>query len=343
MANPILVEVSRDPEDGRFVESRHRGAIAIVDRAGDVVFSTGDSGHPMCPRSAFKAMQALPMLESGGAERFDLEAADIALSCSSHNGQSKHIERVGAWLDKIDCTISDLECGPHLPIHVASAHEMIERDETPSAIHNNCSGKHTGFLTLARLMNAPVKGYTDPDHPVQEKVKEVISGLVGLNVADHMVGRDGCHAPNYQMPLMALALGMSRLANPDKLPGHRRKAAELLIESVTEEPFYLAGDERPCTALTRDLSGPGFVKSGAEGVYTACLPTLGFGIAIKVDDGAARASAVVIANLLRRLGVFEHEEQLVDWFDVPLHNTKGQTTGFVTASQVWDTFELPKP
>ncbi|TNE37313.1 MAG: asparaginase [Alphaproteobacteria bacterium] len=341
MANPVLVEVTRDPEGGRFVESRHRGAIAIVDRSGDLVFGTGDVDALVCPRSAFKSMQALPMVEAGGPQTYHLGPEEIALACASHGGQPQHVSRVEAWLEKIDCGVADLECGPHLPSHVPSAHALISEGKTSSRAHNNCSGKHAGFLTLARLMNAPTKGYVQPDHPVQQRIQEVICELVDFQVTDHPTGADGCCAPNYQMPLKNLALGMSRLANPDLLAPHRQKAVEKMLEALSNYPFYMAGDERACTVLTQHLAQVGFVKIGAEGVYTGCLAGVGLGLALKIDDGAKRAAEVAIAQLLMRMNLLDAADQLADWIQVPIRNTCDRKVGSITVSAEWEKFDLP--
>ncbi|TNE57236.1 MAG: asparaginase [Alphaproteobacteria bacterium] len=341
MANPVLVEVTRDPEGGRFVESRHRGAIAIVDRSGDLVFSIGDVEALTCPRSAFKSMQALPMIEAGGVDAYQLGPQEIALACASHGGQSQHVSRVEDWLKKIDCSVADLECGPHLPSHVPSAHALISEGRTPTRAHNNCSGKHAGFLTLARLMNAPTKGYVQPDHPVQQRVQEVISELVDFQIADHPTGADGCCAPNYQMPLKNLALGMSRLANPDLLAPHRQGAVEVMLEALSNHSFFMAGDDRACTALTQGLSHVGFVKIGAEGVYTGCFAGIGLGLALKIDDGAKRGAEVAVAQLLARMNLLGAVDQLRDWLEVPIRNTCDKKVGSITVSQEWEKFNLP--
>jgi L-asparaginase II len=340
MANPILVEVSRDPKGGRFVESRHRGAMAVTSPTGEVIFEVGDIDAPMCPRSAFKALQALPMLESGAREAFGLSEKEIALSCSSHSGQRDHTEAVLVWLEKIGCGIEDLECGPHLPLHEATSREMLANGEAPSAIHNNCSGKHTGFLTLARQMDVATKGYTDPNHPVQQRIAQAISGFVGLDISSRLVGPDGCHAPNYQMPLRALAQGMARLAAPTEFAEPRRAAIEALLAAARAEPLYIAGEGRACTLVTPHLRGGGFIKSGAEGVYAAVLPGRGFGIALKIDDGGPRASAVAIANLLDHLGVLEDFPGREATLKAPVRNTRGQSVGFVSTSPHWQTFDI---
>ena len=150
-ANPVLVEVTR----GDMVESRHRAAFAVADPRGRVVASAGDIERPVYARSAIKALQAIPLVESGAAEAFGLSDAEIALACASHHGEPRHVETVTAWLARIGCSLEDLECGAHPPTHAASHRALMAAGEEPGAVHNNCSGKHAGFLTLARHLNAP--------------------------------------------------------------------------------------------------------------------------------------------------------------------------------------------
>jgi L-asparaginase II len=243
MSNPVLVEVTR----GGTIESRHRGAVAIVDASGRVVRSLGDIEALMFPRSAFKMMQALPLIESGAADAFQVTPQELALACASHSSEPAHVETVLAWLGRIGCSEHDLVCGPHPPHHEASAHEIIRNGRVPTRVHNNCSGKHTGFLTIARYLGAPPDGYASPNHMVQRMVASAIAELCDLKPAEMRVGIDGCAAPNYAMPLRALAFGMARLASPAALPPVRAQAAKRLNEAVKANPFFVAGSGRFCT------------------------------------------------------------------------------------------------
>ncbi len=343
MANPALVEVSRDPVGGRFVESRHRGAIALVDAFGETLFAVGDVKTPICPRSSLKPLQALAFIESGAIEAFALGDENVALSCASHSGQAAHVDAVTAWLDKIDCSADMLECGPHLPMHEPSATAMLRSGTEPTSVHNNCSGKHTGFLSLARQMGVDVAGYTKVDHPVQKLVAEVITEMVDFDVAAHLVGPDGCHAPNYAMPLTALARGIARLGRPDTLSPERAEAAAAMRRAIRAHPLLLAGSARACSVLSPLIKGEGFVKSGAEGVYIAALPHLGLGLALKIDDGGGRASQVVAANMLARLGAFEGDLQEIQHFlQTPVVNTRKEAVGHISISEAWADFEIPK-
>ncbi len=333
MANPILVEVTRDPEQGRFVESVHRGAVAVVSAGGQVLMSLGDIETPMCPRSTLKPLQALALLESGAIEHFDLGEKEIALACASHSGEPTHTTTVAEWLRKIDCSIDMFECGPHLPVHEGSAHRLIEARHKPNALHNNCSGKHTGFMTLARHMGVDVAGYTKLDHPVQQLIASVIGEMVGYDVSAHPVGPDGCNAPNYALPLTSLAHGLARLGRTESLSPKRASAASAMLGAIEHHPHLIAGEGRVCTRLVPHLIGGGLVKSGAEGCYGAVLPKLGVGVALKVDDGAGRASGLVLAHVINRLGCLDaSNEDLGDILEPEVVNTVGRTVGGMNVS-----------
>lgn len=348
-SNPVLIDVTRDPKSERssdlsdtgFVESFHRGAIAIVDASGRSIAGIGDVDHAICPRSALKPLQALAFLESGALDEFDLGSQEVALSTASHNGEPVHVQAVANWLKKIDCTIDQLECGAHLPFYEPGAHDILRQGKAPTALHNNCSGKHAGFMSLARVMGVDVTGYTDEAHPVQQRVASIISEMVGLDVTSARVGADGCAAPNYAIPLKALAHGLARMARTESLVPLRASAVTTLLSAVEAHPHLIAGTGRPCTILTEHLTAGGLVKSGAEGVYGAVLSGLGIGVAVKVDDGASRAAATIITNVLDRLGALDRGSKPVEDLVAPeITNTMGDTVGRIRISEAWESFSF---
>jgi L-asparaginase II len=317
--------------------------MALVDADGKTVFSVGDVETPVCPRSSLKPLQALAFIESGAIDAFGLGLENVALSCASHSGQPEHVDAVAAGLERIGCEVDMLECGPHLPIHTPSAHALLRAGIEPSALHNNCSGKHSGFLALARQMGVDVSGYTRPDHPVQTLVAETIEHMVDFDIRAHLVGPDGCHAPNYALPLEALAMGIARLGVGAALSASRAKAAHLMRQAIRAHPLLLAGEGRACTVLSPHIKGDGFVKSGAEGVYIAALPDQGLGLALKIDDGVGRASQVAVANALHRLGAFEAENDEIQYFlKTSVVNTRRESVGYIGASENWAEFEIPE-
>ena len=319
--NPVLVEVTR----GDRAESVHRGAIAVCDAGGGIRFATGDIDAAVYPRSSLKPVQALPLIESGAAARYALASEEIALACASHSGEPQHTTRIAAWQAKIGCSVGDLACGAHRPMHEATANDMVARGEKWTPLHNNCSGKHTGFMTIARTLGVPVAGYEQPDHPVQRLVERTFSDLSGVP-GPLPYGIDGCTVPNFAVPLRALALAMAQIANPAKLAPGRAEACRRIFSAMTAHPELVAGTGRACTRLMRQSPAVA-VKTGAEGVFVAILPSLGLGAALKIDDGAGRAAETAIAALLIRLGAIADEGAAQELANAPVLNTRGRTVG----------------
>lgn len=299
-ANPVLVEVSR----GGLVESRHRGAAAVVDAGGSLRAAWGNVDRLVFARSALKPIQALPLLSTGAAERFGLGDEEIALAAASHGGEPVHVERIAAWLARIGLGPEALECGTHPPKETEAQAGLIRSGAAPSALHNNCSGKHAGFLTTARHMGEAPAGYVHSDHPVQQRVAEAIGRLCGIDPGTAPCGIDGCAIPVLGLPLRALALGMARMADPEMLPPALAGAARRIVTAMIRHPYLVAGRERFDTVIMTALAGRAATKVGAEGVHIAILPGhgrgSGLGIAVKIDDGAGRAAEAVMATLIRR-------------------------------------------
>ena len=322
-ANPLLVEVMR----GSLVESRHRGAIAVVDAAGKVVRAWGDIERPIYPRSANKPLQAIALVESGAGA--DCGDAEIALACASHHAEPRHVGAVAAWLDRLGLSHADLECGVQTPTHPPSLEALIRAGAAPSALHNNCSGKHTGMLATALACGEPTHGYIAYDHPVQRRVTRTLGELYGLDAGRLPWGIDGCGIPTVAVPLAALARGMAQLADPSLLSAERAAAARRITAAITAQPMMIGGAESIASRLTEALAGAVIAKSGAEGVFTAVLPTAGWGIALKIDDGAGRAAEFALAAVLERLGALDDGElaRLRRVVVPELHNRAGRVIG----------------
>jgi L-asparaginase II len=321
LSNPVLVEVTR----GDRVESAHRGAVAISDAQGNVLFALGDIDRPIYPRSALKPVQALPLLESGAADAFELGDAEIALACASHSGEPMHTSRVAAWLERLGLGEADLACGPQAVRYEPVWEEMIRRGEKPTRLHNNCSGKHTGFLAVARHWGIATAGYERIDHPVQQAVAKALGELADIPDALPW-GIDGCAAPNFAVPLAAFAHALARFAAPQTLPPERSRAARRIIHAMMARPELVAGTGRVCTALMRAGHGRVAVKTGAEAAYAAIVPGHGLGIAIKIDDGAGRAAETTIAFLLDRMGLLDRDA-VRDIINPPVLNTRDARVG----------------
>jgi L-asparaginase II len=294
--NPIVVEITR----GGRVESAHRGVGAVVDADGALVLSFGDVERPIFPRSAVKSIQALPLIESGAADRFALTDAELALACASHSGEPAHVAAAARMLDKAGLAEVALACGAHWPLNPDAARALARAGQSPSALHNNCSGKHAGFLCVACARGAETAGYERAEHPVQREVKAAIEDVCGERLGDDRRGADGCSIPTYAMAVESLARGFARMGTGQGLGAIRAAAAKKLFAAIAAHPAYVAGADRFDTEVMTLLSGRAITKTGAEGVFCAALPELGLGLAVKADDGATRAAEAMIAALIAR-------------------------------------------
>lgn len=293
MTNPVLVEVLR----GSLPESRHRGAVAVADARGSCVLAVGDVATPVFPRSAVKALQALPLVETGGADRYGFGNDGLALACASHSGEPVHVAGVERVLAKAGLDASALHCGAHWPLAPAAAFALA-RSGVPSALHNNCSGKHAGFLCLACAMGVDHADYWRPEHPVQREVHAVLEDLTGVALTEDRRAIDGCSVPTWAVPLKNLAEAFAKFGTGYGLAPTRARAAARLREACAQRPWYVAGTGRFCTEVMQLFGARVFVKTGAEGVHCAALPLEGLGIAVKCDDGAGRAAEAVMAAVI---------------------------------------------
>jgi len=332
MSNPVLVEVLR----GALVESRHSGAVAVVDAGGGRVLALGDVEQPVYPRSAVKALQALPLIESGAADRFGLGPEALALACASHSGEPGHVATAARMLALAGLGPSALECGVHWPIHQPSAQALARAGGTAGAIHNNCSGKHAGFLCVACATEADPARYVEASHPVQRLVKATLEDVMGAVLSQDVCATDGCSAPTWAMPLAALARGFARFGTGVGLSPGRARAAARLREACAAHPWHVAGTGRFCTELMQSFGARVFVKTGAEGVYCAALPEQGLGIALKCDDGAGRAAEVMLAATLARLLPQDTDRAALDRFVRPtLRNWNGMAIGSLRPTEAF--------
>lgn len=296
MANPVLIELTR----GQLVESYHRGAYAVTDGTGKIVFSDGDVEQPIFPRSAVKVMQALYLVESGAAEAYALSNQELALSCSSHSGEQAHAELAQKMLAKAGLGIDNLECGSHWSFDHNTLIGQAKSGLEPTQFHNNCSGKHAGFLCAACHSGLDPKGYIHREHEVQRQVAANMQALTGAKLTNENCGTDGCSIPTYAIGLKNIAHGFAKMTTGEGLSSTRHHASTRLINACMQEPFYVAGTGRACTKIMEMAPGRIFVKTGAEGVFCALLPELGLGLALKIDDGATRAAEAAIAGLLAK-------------------------------------------
>jgi len=308
---------------GDLLESVHMGHAVICNGAGEVVEAWGDPELVMFPRSSCKMIQALPLVESG----LQLTETQLALACASHNGAGVHVDLVSDWLGELGLTEGDLRCGSHMPRDEAEHHRLIRAGAEPCQLHNNCSGKHAGFLALTQHMRAGPE-YVEPDHPLQLAVRAAFEEVTGET--SPTFGIDGCSAPNFATSLTGLARAMGFFASAHRRGGARDKAAARLVRAMATHPVLVAGEGRACTELMRAMGGRVAIKTGAEAVFVAILPEQELGIALKVADGTTRGAECAIATLLIRAGVLEAGHPAVKRFwNVPVVNCRGRTTGWI--------------
>ena len=339
--NPILVNVMR----GGAVESTHCGALAVIDADGAVRCALGDIDRPIFPRSAVKVLQALPLVASGAADQLGLSDEELAIACASHNGEEAHGRTAAKMLAKAGLDASALECGTHWPYLDTAAHAIARAGREPTALNNNCSGKHAGFLCLACALHGHGKpdlqrftvGYVAPDHPVMREVTAALQAATGYDLSVAPRGVDGCSIPTFAIPLRHLARAFARVGTGIGLSDGHARAAKRLRTAVAKAPFMVAGTGRFDTRVMERLGERVFCKVGAEGVFCAALPSLGLGVAIKIDDGNnARAAEVVMAAVIEAFVALDDSEAsfMRTLSEVRLSNWNGVEVGRLVASSL---------
>lgn len=323
--NPIFVETFR----GNWVENVHRGSFAVCDARGGVVLSDGDPSHPVLPRSAIKSLQALALFRSGAVERFGLDDEAIAMACASHYGEPRHVAVVVRTLEKLGLSVDDLECGAHPPSSKTAQRTLAEAGQPPSALHNNCSGKHTGMLADALALGVPTKGYVTREHPVQKLVRACVEDVIGVPLTTHACGTDGCSIPTWAAPLTAFAAGFARMATGEGMPEDLAAAARRIFPAVTSHPFLIRGTGSLDTEVMEAFDGRLMLKIGAEGVFCGALIDKGLGFALKIDDGSKDAGECAVANLLLAIAAPNNRERkaLMKWAETRNINWRGIEVG----------------
>ena len=324
MTQPVpMTEVWR----GSLLESLHLGHAVVCDDTGQIVRSCGDPNAPIYPRSACKMIQALPLITSGAAARYGLNSEHLALACASHSGAAIHTDRVSAWLDHLALGDDDFRCGPQEPSDMAARDALILADTVPCQMHNNCSGKHAGFLSVAQHMGAGPE-YIDIDHPVQQACLAAFEEVTGEESPCY--GIDGCSARNFATSLHGLARAMAWFASAADRSDRQSEAPQQLTAAMMQHPELVAGEGRACTELMRAMSGRAAIKTGAEAVFVAIIPEMRLGVAVKIADGATRASECAIAAILVSLGVLDPEHPATRKFmNAPVLNRRNIDCGII--------------
>ncbi|OUS19354.1 L-asparaginase [Rhodobacterales bacterium 59_46_T64] len=312
---------------GPFLESVHMGHAVVCDTQGEIVMAWGDPHAVVLPRSSSKMLQGLPLIESGAADAAGLTDAQLALACASHQGAAIHTSRVAAWLEHLGKSESDLRCGVQPAADVPEAERLIRAGESACQLHNNCSGKHAGFLTL----NAHLGGgseYVEADHPVQKAALEAFEDLTGADSYGYAI--DGCSAPNHATTVHCMARAMAYFAGAKTGSNTRQNAAARLRDAICAYPELVAGEGRACTELMRAMDGRVAIKTGAEAYYVAILPEKGLGVALKVVDGSTRGAECAIAAILVKLGVLDANHPATrKRMNAPIRNWRGIETGIL--------------
>lgn len=314
---------------GNIVESKHYGTVVVVDHVGNVVSEIGDSQREIFARSSMKLFQVIPAIEAGIVEKYDLGPKDISLFCASHSGENFHTETVTKDLLKADLQIDALKCGTHPPRHVKTYENMLKEQKEFSAIHNNCSGKHTGMLLTAKALHEEVDNYYELSHPVQQRILHTISDLCEYPAEKIQMGVDGCGVPVHCLPMYNIALGYANLATNSKYNTPRTKAIQTMVHAITMEPEMIGGTNRFCSDLMRVCKGKLIAKAGAEGVYCIGHTHKHLGIVIKIDDGNSRASYPAAMEVLKQLALISDEEynELIEYACPNVLNARNEVVG----------------
>jgi L-asparaginase II len=325
----FLVNVTR----GNIIESTHKGNVAVVDAKGQLLYYAGNPNAIVFARSSMKPIQAIPVVETGAADHFHFNNADLSLCCASHNGEKMHTNRVLAILGRSGIGVTSLKCGTHPPRWLDTYKELILQGKEVTPLYNNCSGKHTGMLVTAKHMNEPLENYYALNHPVQQRILAAVSEMTEYPKDQIEIGIDGCGVPVHGVPLEKLAQGYAKLTRPAELPEKRRKAIRRITKAMVTAPEMVGGTDRFCTDFMKVGKGRFIGKAGAEGVY--CIGDLetGLGIAVKIEDGNARAAYPAAVEVLKQLNLLTEQqiEELLNHYRPKLHNCRKEEIGELVA------------
>lgn len=301
---------------------------AVVDEHGKLLGSARDPGMVTLWRSCAKPFQAMAFVESGEIDDLDWGSAELALACASHGGEPEHVELAGAMLESIGLEEGDLVCGPHEPLTRRGQRALQQEGMPPTRLHNNCSGKHAAMLAYSHESGWPTLGYEGVCHPVQQHALDRVSLWSGVPVQKIVQAIDGCGVIAFGLPLQAMARAFARLGaaarRGDEVPAR-------IVDAMLSHPFLVGGTDRFDTVLMEETEGRVLAKVGAEGVHSIAVPDAGIGMAVKVEDGAARAQYPAVLRLLQQLDVLPQElpARLAPFLSTPTFNTRGVQVGEV--------------
>lgn len=292
---------------GELEESRHYGSVAVVDKAGKLLFSRGNPERFTFLRSAAKPFQVLPLFDTGAYEKYGFTRDEIAVMCGSHSGENMHVQRVNSILGKVGLTESDLQCGIHPPFHRPTAESLLKSGEKIGPIRNTCSGKHACMLAITRFREYDLNTYMELNHPTQQLMLQAVAHMTEFPAEFIGTGLDTCGVPVFAVPLRHMAQGYANLASPQKYSGSRRRGIEEIQRAMVEYPELVAGTKRFTTDLLKVLGSKIIAKDGAESVFGIGIVPYGIGIAIKIEDGSERALAAVVMEVLKELHILDKD------------------------------------
>lgn len=305
-ANPILVEKYRNST----LESFHRGSICILNSEGDIKFTAGNPNQMVFPRSALKFIQQVPLIEDGVHDHFNLSEEEIAITCGSHNGEQYHCNLVRSILHKIGLQEENLHCGAQPPTLKNDRHQLIKNDQKPLPIHNNCSGKHAGFLAQSLFHGFSTNDYIAKDHALQQKIKELVAELHELPASEMDTGLDGCSAPIFSMPLFNMTLGFKNFLFPENISDPSRKeACKVLHRIARDNPYLIAGTNRYCTDIMKASGGRVIAKTGADGIFILGCPEQRWIAGVKIDDGLMGPQYAVAQAIINQADLLTKEQK----------------------------------
>lgn len=319
----LNIEVLR----GSHIESCHEVHISIVTHQKGETVTFGDPEFNVFPRSSIKPIQAIPLIVTGAAQKFQVTPEELALACASHWGEIIHVNLVTAWLQRMGLSSEDLECGAHPPMNQQAALDLIKKNETPSAVHNNCSGKHTGMLATALHLGESLKNYVTFHHPVQSRVTQVLERFSNFEIPERQFGIDGCSIPSPIIPLQKMALALCEFGRPSsRIPDKEAQACHEIYQAFTKHPELTSGTGQFCSNMMTELKGLALIKGGAEGVMAVSIPKLEMGMALKALDGAQRGVELATSFLLHKLGLLDQNSP---YLNPKMYNWRQTETGSI--------------
>ena len=327
---PIKLNAFVEAFRGDFVEDIHKVSLIVVNSAGETLFVAGNPELQVHMRSSAKPFQAQALFQSGAYEQFGLSLKELALCCASHDGSADHIETARGILRKIGLNETYLNCGGHYPGDTETRKALLAKGEEPADIHNNCSGKHSGMLAIARALDAPLEAYETREHPVQTLIFDIAYEMLDIENIPHAI--DGCSVPTFILPLGDAAKMYAQLSDPGTAKDKYREGLITVFQAMQAHPDMIAGFESIDTQLMQAVPNIA-VKRGAQGYYGMAIKDSKYGhlgICLKLESGSNEARNVFIIALLEYLGVLS-EDRPMKWRKQAISNHRGMVTGYYHA------------